>query len=332
MLLLGALLSCSRSGGELQVVTGPTMGTVYTVKYLAPRRTVDEEELRQAIEQILARLTQQFSTYDPDSELSRLNAAAADEWLPISQEMLTVMRAALELNRLSGGAFDMTVGPLLALWGFGASLPKRDRVPSDAAIAATLRLVGAEQIELRAEPPSVRKKQSKVTLDLNALVPGYAADQIAARLEKSGVQHYLVDLGGEFKLKGHNERGEPWAVAIEQPESGARSAAATLKLTGVGLSTSGDYRNFFELDGQRYSHEIDPRSGRPIRHYLASVTVIAGSAMQADGLATALLVLGPEAGYALAEREKLAALFVQRSGQTWTQRSTRAFRAYGDSK
>lgn len=316
----------------LHQLTGPTMGTVYTVKYLAPARTVGEGPARKAVEQILTRLTREFSTYDPASKLSQLNAAAAQEWLPVSPEMVEVMRTALELNQLSGGAFDMTVGPLMALWGFGSTLPKQDRVPDEAEIKAALRLVGAEQIELRAEPPAVKKKQEKVTIDLNALVPGYAADQIAARLEQFGIRHYLVDLGGEFKLKGNNQDGEPWAVAIEQPQTGERSAAVTLKLTGKGLSTSGDYRNFFELDGQRYSHEIDPRTGRPIRHNLASVTVIADSAMQADGLATALMVLGPEAGFSLAESQNIAALFILRSGQQWTQRSTRAFRAYTDSQ
>ncbi len=329
-MLLGALLSCGRSGADLHILTGPTMGTVYTVKYLAPARAVDDSEVRGVIDQILVRLTHEFSTYDPASELSKLNAAAAEEWLPVSPEMFEVMRIALEFNQLSGGAFDMTVGPLVALWGFGSTVPKQDRVPAEAEIAAALRLVGADQIELRKEPPAVKKKQGKVSIDLNALVPGYAADQIAARLEQFGIRHYLVDLGGEFKLKGHNQDGEPWAIAIEQPQTGERGAALVLKLTGKGLSTSGDYRNFFELDGQRYSHEIDPRSGRPIRHNLASVTVIAGSAMQANGLATALLVLGPEAGFSLAESQNIAAVFILRSGQQWTQRSTRAFRAYSD--
>ncbi len=307
------------------------MGTVYTIKYLAPPAVPQDAEVRRESEAILARLTREFSTYDPDSELSKLNRAPAGQWLALSPEALLLMRYALELNRLSGGAFDMTVGPLLALWGFGPRMASRERVPSAAEIAGTLKLVGAGQIELREAPPAVRKRNAQVALDLNALVPGYAADRLAEKLEQLGVNDYMVDLGGELRLKGRNERGEPWAIAVESPQPGS-GPIATLHLSARAVSSSGGYRNFFELNGKRYSHELDPRSGRPIEHELASVTVIAESALAADGLSTALLVLGPVEGFALAERENLAALFIMRAGEGWTRRSTRAFRAHTDSK
>ncbi len=313
---------------ELHTLTGPTMGTTYTVKYLAPKQSLQEAEVQAAVEHILARITREFSTYDPDSELSRLNRAAAGEWLAVSQEMLQVMRKAAELNLLTGGAFDMTVGPLVALWGFGPNPPGEDRVPNKAELATAMRLVGRHNIELRLEPAAIKKAQAGVSLDLNALVPGYAADLVAARLEAFGFQHYLVDMGGELKLKGRNQMRAPWTVAIERPEPGTRRIERVIQLTDRGVATSGDYRNFFELGEQRYSHELDARTGWPIAHRLVSVTVIAGSAMHADGLATGLLVLGPEEGFALAEREHIAALFILRTSAGWEAQPTAAFHTY----
>jgi thiamine biosynthesis lipoprotein len=188
--------------------------------------------------------------------------------------------------------------------------------------------VGYQRLQSRASPPALRKRDSEIQLDLNALVAGFAADLVAARFEQLGIGNYLVDMGGEFRLKGHNTRGRDWTIAIEAPSPDQQRTARILELTDCAVSTSGNYRNFFEVGGQQYSHVLDARSGRPIRHDLTSVTVIAATALQADAWATALLILGENEGLKLAEREHVAALFLTGRGDEFGQTASAAFAAY----
>lgn len=312
---------------EEHVLTGSTMGAMYTLKYVAPAVAVRDAEIQRRVGQVLERMEQLFSTYRSDSELSRLNRARGGEWVPLPGEVLMLMRSAQDLSVLTGGSFDMTVGPLVALWGFGPARGSMVEVPDAQKIAAAKALAGPGMIELRNLPPAARKQHTDVNVDLNSLVPGYAADRVALQLDTLGVQHYLIDLGGELRLKGRNARNEPWRIAIERPDTGARSVVRSLKLSDVGVSTAGDYRNFFELNGRHYSHIIDARSGWPIEHALASVTVIAATATEADAWDTPLLILGPVDGLALAEKEGIAALFIVKHGGGWVEKATRAFAA-----
>jgi thiamine biosynthesis lipoprotein len=319
-LILAALLmggwwySASRHGeqdGDQNLVqfAGDTMGTTYTVKAIRVPEEVTVEALKTQVDQLLADINRQMSTYDPASELSRFNRRQTTEWVDASPELLTVLEAAMQVSRLSDGAFDVTVGPLVNLWGFG---PQRgdDQVPPDAAVAEALARVGYERVHLRTSPGAIRKERADVYVDLSAIAKGYAVDRIADYLDSRGIVNYLVEIGGELRGRGQNPQSTAWRIAIERPSPGERAIQRIVELADRGIATSGDYRNFFQLDGKRYSHTIDPRTGRPVRHELASVTVLNDSAMEADAMATALLVMGPERGFRLAQQQELAALFI----------------------
>jgi len=220
-----------------------------------------------------------------------------------------VIEEGQRVSALTDGAFDVTVGPLVNLWGFGPARTD-DQVPSRQAITEALARVGFRKLHLRDHPTAVRKDRGDVYIDLSALGEGYGADRIADYLDGQGVGDYMAAVAGAIRVKGHNAHGEPWAIAIEEPIPGRRSVRRVIRVTDTGLSTSGDYRNFFEKDGRRYSHEIDPHTGWPTEHRLGSVTVVSDTAMRADALATALLVMGEGKGAALADAERLAAYFI----------------------
>jgi thiamine biosynthesis lipoprotein len=276
------------------------------------------------VEAELANLVQQLSTYELDAELARFNRSRQTDWVPVSRELAEVLGEARQVSELTGGAFDVTIGPLVELWGFGPE-DTGDRVPDAAAIDARRARVGYANLDVRREPPAIRKHAPGLHVDLSAIAKGYAVDRLAGLLETRGIANYLVEIGGELRGRGHNPAGEPWRIGIERPTAGERSVYAVIGINNTGVATSGDYRNYFEQQGQHYSHIIDPRTGRPVTHALASVTVISPQTMRADAMATALLVLGPEAGYALADSEGLAALFVIRTADGLVDRQTAAF-------
>jgi thiamine biosynthesis lipoprotein len=201
-------------------------------------------------------------------------------------------------------------------------------MPSDGEIAQARARVGYKKLSARADPPALRKSQPDLYLDLSAIAKGYGVDRIAELLERAGILDYLVEIGGELRGRGHNGHGLPWRIAVERPDPGAREVHSIVELRGFAMATSGDYRNFFERDEMLYSHSIDPRTGRPVTHALAGVTVLAPETARADALATAFLVLGPEAGLALAESLQVAALFIVRTPEGYSDRQTDAFRAY----
>ncbi len=300
---------------------GSTMGTRYTVKTGALPASLERKTLHAELEEILARINVRMSTYDPDSELSRFNAAPTTEWVPMSAETVRVVEEALDVSRMTGGAFDVTVGPLVDLWGFGPA-PRAEEPPSEGEIAAARERVGFERLHARASEPALRKDHPQLRVDLSAIAKGYAVDQLAEHLESRGVSDYMVEIGGEVRAQGSHPRGRSWRIGIERPVSHERSLQRVLEIRNRGLATSGDYRNFIERDGKRLSHTIDPRTGRPVSHELASATVMARSSMRADALATGLVVLGPEAARNLAERERIAALLIIRSGDGFREEST----------
>ncbi|MGQ0658584.1 MAG: FAD:protein FMN transferase [Chromatiales bacterium] len=301
------------------------MGTTYEIKYVAPADSVAlRSELQPGVTAILDAIDRQMSTYRADSELSRFNLSATTDWVPVSADVVTVVSEALRLSEWSGGALDITVGPLVDLWGFGPQR-REPRIPSTAEIAAAKTTVGYRRIQARADPPAVRKDNAGVRVDLNAIAPGFAVDRLAALLKGHGVGDFLVELGGEVYAHGRRPDGGKWRVAIERANGGVEKV---VELDGVGLSTSGNYRNYFEVDGERYPHEIDPASGWPVRHSGVSVTVIAESCMRADAMSTALLVIGPERGHALAERHNLPALFQITTPTGIEARPTRPFHRF----
>lgn len=305
---------------RLLALQGRTMGTTYTVTLATPPRHLDFEALQRAIDAELALINSLMSTYDPDSELSRFNRFHATDWFPVADALALVADAAWQISVLSDGAFDATVGHLVNLWGFGAESGQRS-FPSDAALAAAMALTGYEKLEVRCHPPALRKREPALVLDLSGIAKGYAVDRLAELLDQHGIGHYLVEIGGELRASGrHPER--PWRVAIERPDARTREVFRVVDLQDIGMATSGDYRNFFERDGVLYSHTINPRTGRPVDHSLASVSVLDASAMRADALATALLVLGPDAGLAFAEKHDIQALFIERDAAGFQTRSS----------
>ena len=314
------------AGPEVVVLRGSTMGTSYSVQLAEVPASLDAEALQRRIDALLAEVNGLMSTYQPDSELSRCNASPSTDWVPVSAELARLVAEAQAIGAASGDAFDITVGPLVNLWGFGPEV-KAEQLPSQQEIDAALARIGHAKLAVRLDPPALRKQRPDLYLDLSAIAKGYGVDRVAALLEQAGIANALVEIGGELYGHGQNGRGEPWRIAVEKPDPLARRVFRVVPLLDRGMATSGDYRNFFELDGRRYSHSIDPSTGRPVMHALASVTVLDESTARADAWATALLVLGPERGYALAQRLGLAALLIERDGDALVGRATDAFDA-----
>jgi len=292
-----------------KVLTGSTMGTTYTVKVVLRDGDEGADRLAVMIENVLDRVDNTMSTYIDSSELMLFNRHGAGDF-QVSPDMLEVVGEAQRVARLSGGAFDITVGPLVDAWGFGP----RGAVdpPSDEMIGELLSTTGFEHISVDQGQGVLTKGSAEVEIDLSAIAKGFAVDRVARALIDDGRGDFMVEVGGEVRAKGRNAENIIWRIGIERPEDGGRSVYTVVPLSDMALATSGDYRNYTIRDGVRYSHTIDPRIGRPIAHNLASVSVIHASCMTADALATALEVLGPEQGMALAERHGIPALFLVR--------------------
>jgi thiamine biosynthesis lipoprotein len=305
---------------------GPTMGTRYTIRVANPPVDLDLAAMEQAVEGTLATVNQQMSTYLPDSELSRFNRHAGDDWFAVSAETALVVAAGLDVSQATDGAFDVTVGPLVNLWGFGPS-GRTIAAPSTEAIAECRDRVGYDRLESRADPPALRKRRADLYVDLSAIAKGFAVDQIARLLERHAVRSYMVEIGGEVRTRGRKPDGSWWRIGIERPDADIRQIQCVVELDDRALATSGDYRNFFEQDGSRFSHEIDPRTGLAVDHALVSVSVLAADCMTADAWATALLVLGPEAALPTARREGLEALCIFRTPDGFVEQTTPGFAA-----
>ena len=324
--LLTVLGGCSDSPRErpVQEFVGSTMGTTFSIKIVAAPETIDLPELQQDIEAVLDGINRKMSTYLSDSELSRFNASEDTGWVEVSPELCYAIEAARVVSEFTDGAFDVTVGPLVNLWGFGPTESVYEP-PADDAVTMAMRDIGYAKLQVDCSVPALRKESPGVYVDLSAFAKGHAVDAVAELLEARALPDYLVEIGGEMRMRGTNARSEPWAIAVETPDRAGRSVRKVLRLTDSAVATSGDYRNFFEYDGRFYSHTIDPRTGYPVTHNGASVTIVADTAAFADAAATALLVLGPEAGMKLAEQESIAAYFLLRLGSEFEERMSSLF-------
>lgn len=303
------------------VFSGPTMGTTWKVTVVGAG---DPAPIAPAIEAELAEIDRQMSDYRDDSAITAFNTRRDTAPHPAPAELLQVVALAREVSEGSGGAFDITVAPLVDAWGFGRPGPRE--APGDDEIAALRARVGFQALHADLSAGTLRKDHPELAMTLSAIAPGFAADRISDRLVALGFPDHLIDVGGEFRARGAGPSG-PWRVGIERPDSpeDARVVHEVVHLRDAALATSGDYRNYREENGKRLSHTIDPRTARPIAHGLASVTVIHKSAALADAWATALNVLGPDEGAEVAAREQLAALFLVRSGSGFDARATPAF-------
>lgn len=301
--------ACGRAPGEL-AISGPTMGTTYSIKVADPPEGVDAAGVRAVTDEVLERIDRSMSGYRVDSEISRFNAAISTEWFDVSPDLATVVDAALQIGRQSDGAFDITVGPLVAAWGFGAQGEPID-LPDDARLSELRAHVGYAKLQARLNPPALRKEDPALVVDLNGIAPGYAVDLLAQRLHAMAIRNFMIDIGGEVRARGRNARGESWRIAVERPIDAEPEPYAIVQLDDASVTTSGEYRHYFDRAGRRYSHTIDPRTGRPVEHSLASVVVIGTTAMHVDAWATAFNVLGTEAGHALASKLDMPVLFIE---------------------
>lgn len=313
---------------DLHVIEGTTMGTYYVVKIVKndSLESISYASIDSIVNERLLGVNQQMSTYMEESELSRFNRYRGTEWFPVSRALADVFKMAGEVSSLSNGAFNITAGPLINLWGFGPD-GLIESIPTDEVIAATKALVDYRKIAVRTQPPAVKKDLPAMYCDLSAIAKGYGVDVVALALDSLGISSYMVDIGGEISTKGLNASGRMWRIGIETPDASA-GIQKIIAVEGVAMATSGDYRNYFERDGIRYSHTIDPETGRPITHQLASVTVLHKTCMEADAMATAINVLGPVDGYELAVKEELPVFLIVRERQGFTEKMTPAFRNY----
>lgn len=306
---------------------GLTMGGTFSVKVVTARAELESTgfgEVDRALRATLDRINRLMSTWDPDSELSRFNRSTSLAPFAVSPETFEVFTWSMDIGALTGGALDVTVGPLVDAWGFGPG-GARHSVPTNEEIARLLESVGLDRIELNPATLSVRKTRAEVRCDLSSVVPGYAADRLSTELSNRGFTDFLVDVGGEVRARGRNQNGAVWQVAIERPELHGGAIERLVPISDLAITTAGDYRKYREVNGQRVAHILDPRTGRPLTHRLASVTVIDALAVRADAFDTALMVLGQDRGMALAKQLNLAALFIERTDGGFTVRATPRF-------
>ena len=309
---------------ELVGFSGPTMGTTYTVKFYTTENVKKPSDLKVGVDAALVRVNKLMSTYDPNSELSVFNKLPENQFSNISEDMAYVIDKALLISEMSGGEYDITIGPLVNLWGFGPG-KREDKVPSQVLIDEAKSRVGYHYLKLDGRRLT---KEKNIYVDLSSIAKGYGVDMVAQVLQSKGVQSYLIEVGGEILSKGVKADGESWKVAIESPAGGHEIVERILSVTDVAVATSGDYRNYFEKNGVRYSHTISPKTGRPITHRLVSVTVVDKTTTMADGLATAITVLGPEKGFEFAQKNGIAAYLLIKTDFGFEERPSDAFKPY----
>ncbi len=307
--VLAARTVAADDGPVVWEAHGQTMGTSYSVKVFDPPADFPQDWQNQ-IDRELRRVNDQMSTYLKSSEISRFNASDSTQWFDVSPETAKVVAASLEIHELSQGAFDITVAPLVDLWSFGPG-KRTARPPDPDVVERSLAQIGSRKLSARLEPPAIRKADPGLTIDLSGIAKGHGVDRMIELLGRMGAADVFVEIGGEVRATG-DKAGLPWMVGLQQPDIAGAVVAIAHPLRDQAVATSGDYRNYFEFEGQRYSHTLDPRTGRPVIHALASVSVFAHDCMRADAWATAISVLGPEQGLRVARELELDALLMIR--------------------
>lgn len=307
---------------------GATMGTSYHIKVIPDDSIqIDISTVSSRITERLDEIDHLMSTYKADSEISLFNQHQDNQWVTISNETLNVIEAGQQVSKLSDGAFDMTIGNLVNLWGFGPTI-NLDSIPKQHKIDELINQIGYQKLQLTSQPPQLLKTSTQVYLDLSAIAKGYAVDSIAKVLLELHIENFMVEIGGEIVTHGFKSENNPWIIGIQSPSTVEQSVQKRLYLTDIAMATSGDYRNYFEQEGVRYSHTIDPRTGRPITHQLASVTVISSTCMLADAYATAIMVLGPTKGMEFANKNNIAIFMIIKEGDKFTERNNELFTHY----
>ncbi|WP_245907148.1 FAD:protein FMN transferase [Photobacterium sanctipauli] len=326
MLVLAFTLSACGDQRELIHLQGSTMGTYYSIKLIKQEGLPTPTDMQEEIDRRLELVNDQMSTYRKHSELSQFNQQRTLEPFEVSADTAKVVTEAIRLAELTNGALDVTVGPIVNLWSFGPEA-RPEKTPTDEELAARREIVGIDHLSV--EGNTLIKDIPELYVDLSSIAKGFGVDVIADYFDELGAADYLVEIGGELSLKGNNLEGVPWRIAIEKPtEDGSRAIQEVIEPGDMAVATSGDYRNYFEEDGVRYSHLIDPSSGKPISNHVVSVTVLHPSSMTADALATAFSVMGEEESMALAKQENFPVLLVVKTEQGFKEFISEAFAPY----
>lgn len=308
VLLFASLAGCDNAA-QYRLMQGETMGTYYRIQYA---QTSSCRPSQFTVDQLLGEFNQSLSTYIADSELSLINQTPAGQPVALSKRFEVALSAASELWQDSGGAFDVTVGPLVNLWGFGPTAPAQ-WPPTEQQQSAAAAAVGMQHLTVQADG-ALRKRFNETYIDFSSIAKGQAVDEVSEALTALGCEHFLVDIGGEVRGSGVNVKQGPWRVGIEVPDSAQIGAVQrVLSVSNISVATSGDYRNFREFEGQRVDHVIDPRTGKPADNAVVAVSIVHSSAMWADAYATTLMVLGAEQGLAFAEARQIPALVLTKS-------------------
>ena len=327
VLLISFLLSACSRPIESLALSGETMGTTYSITIVVPanKSIAELSPLQSRIDQELIKINQLMSTYIPDSELSLFNQLPAGQWYVVSTETMKVIEYSLYLSALSKGKFDVTVSPLISLWGFGAK--GQTGFPSDDEILQAKQRVDWQSLVIDKDNLRI-KKEKPLSVNLSAIAKGYGVDHIAQLLEEQGIHDYLVEIGGEIRVKGKNKAQQLWRIGVESPSYYQSGVQEIIQLDNKSVATSGDYRNFFERDGVRYSHTIDPETGEPVIHNIASITVLADNAMKADGMATAFMAMGETKAIALATEYNIPIYILLYKNDTFEALHSPSFEAY----
>lgn len=310
---------------KLTSISGTTMGTTYSVKYLIEEGSSISNDLQKNVDSILALVNQQMSTYIKDSEISRFNSSFDTTWFNVSEDFAKLAMESKSISRESEGYYDVTIGPVVNLWGFGPeAIPLK--VPPEKSIQKAMNRTGIENLKVDKDKNRIKKTIPDLYLDLSSIAKGFGVDKVSEYLDELGVNDFMVEIGGEVRTKGKNNKRIDWKIGISTPLG--NELQKIVSISGKSVATSGDYMNYYENEGKRYSHLINPLTGKPITHNLASVSVILDECMLADAYATTINVMGAEKGYEFALKKKLPVFLIVREGNEFIEKMTPFFEEY----
>ena len=319
-------ISCQHNENQIAYsISGSTMGTTYSIKFVDIDGSADLPVIQENVDTILAKVNRQMSTYIKTSEISLFNSFKDTTWFKVSHDFAVVLKESIEIYKQTDGYYDITIGPLVNLWGFGPDFTS-NVIPKSDLIKKARKLVGAFNIKVDTTNNLIKKRIPDLYCDLSSIAKGFGVDKVGIYLDNIKINNYMVEIGGEVRAKGLNENNEKWRIGISTPLSDGLQKI--ISISNISVATSGDYLNYFEKEGVRYSHLIDSKTGKPIKHNLASVTVLNKNCSSADALATAINVMGPTIGYNFALDKKLPIFMIVRVGNDFVEKMTPEFEKF----
>ena len=319
-------ISCQNNDNQIAYsLSGSTMGTTYSIKFVDVNGSADLEIIQENVDSVLAKVNQQMSTYIKTSEISLFNSITDTTWYSVSHNFALVLNESNEIYKQTDGYYDITIGPLVNLWGFGPNVTNNN-IPTNDLIKKARKLVGASNLRIDTLNNRIKKSIPDLYCDLSSIAKGFGVDKVGMYLEEIKINNFMVEIGGEVRTNGMNENGDNWRIGISTPLSDGLQKI--ISISDISVATSGDYLNYFEKNGVRYSHLINAKTGKPINHSLASVTVLNKNCSTADALATAINVMGPSIGFNFALDKKLPIFMIVREGNSFIEKMTPEFEKY----